>query len=152
MHTYHHRHSPVQRGGSQNLFHLLTTNQKKMKIYDDSPHRRSRQWGALPQAGLSKFPHILGFVVVVVASLAMVFKQASQSSHLPFLPSIPISASRPWRSSFLGLAETFLHFYLFVLGSAANFSLCSASTSPVSHVMFRINQLRFTCFFSPSSI
>ncbi len=42
------------------------------------------------------------FVVVVVASLAMAFKQASHSSHHPFFQSIPIPASRPWHSSFLG--------------------------------------------------
>ncbi|PBK65998.1 hypothetical protein ARMSODRAFT_1022014, partial [Armillaria solidipes] len=42
------------------------------------------------------------FVVIVVASLAMVFKQASRSFRHRFFQSIAIPASRPWRSSFLG--------------------------------------------------
>ncbi|KAK0444741.1 hypothetical protein EV421DRAFT_367797 [Armillaria borealis] len=43
------------------------------------------------------------FVVVVVASVVMVFKQASRRpSYHRFFQSIPIPASRPWRSSVLG--------------------------------------------------
>ncbi|PBK98936.1 hypothetical protein ARMGADRAFT_1073864 [Armillaria gallica] len=44
---------------------------------------------------VSKSLALSAFVVVVVASLVMVFKQTSQSSHLPFFQSIPIPASRP---------------------------------------------------------
>ncbi|PBK59070.1 hypothetical protein ARMSODRAFT_1032803 [Armillaria solidipes] len=59
---------------------------------------------ARAQSNLRMFKSLVlsAFVVVVVASVVMVFKQASRSSYHRFFQSIPIPASRPWRSSVLG--------------------------------------------------
>ncbi|KAK0238425.1 hypothetical protein EDD85DRAFT_1021971 [Armillaria nabsnona] len=59
---------------------------------------------ARAQSNLRTFKSLAlsAFVVVMVASLVMVFKQASRSFYHRFFQSIPVPNSCPWRSSFLG--------------------------------------------------
>ncbi|PBK98921.1 hypothetical protein ARMGADRAFT_1073855 [Armillaria gallica] len=84
---------------------------------------------------MSKSLALSAFVVVVVASLAVVFKRALRSFHHRFFQSIPIPASRPWRSSFLGASaqvSVFTMIIMVLISFAMGFIARSVSFEKVS--------------------
>ncbi len=88
------------------------------------------------------------FVVVGVASLAMVFKQTSQSSPHPFLQSIPIPTSRPWFSSFLrpcAQVSVFTIIIITLIGFAMGFLARSVSFEQISAVLDTLTLYSSTC-------
>ncbi len=84
------------------------------------------------------------FVLVVVASLTMVFKQALRSFHHRFFQSIPIPTSRPWCSSFLGQSaqlSIFTIIAMVLISFAMGFLARSVSFEKVSAVLDTLQPL-----------
>ncbi|SJL03275.1 uncharacterized protein ARMOST_06627 [Armillaria ostoyae] len=111
----------------------------------DQPTRLSLRV-AWAQSNLRMFKSLAlsAFVVVVVASLAMVFKQASQSFRHQFFQSIPISTSRPWRSSVLGSSAQVLVFTMIIIvliSFAMGFLARSVSFEKLSAILDKLYPL-----------
>ncbi|PBK98904.1 hypothetical protein ARMGADRAFT_483137 [Armillaria gallica] len=84
------------------------------------------------------------FVVVVVASFTMFFKQALRSFYRRFFQSIPIPASRPWRHSFFGQSaqvSVFTIITMVLISFVMGFLARSVSFEKVSAVLDTLHPL-----------
>ncbi|PBK98942.1 hypothetical protein ARMGADRAFT_1073867 [Armillaria gallica] len=106
-----------------------------------APHQSTRLSlrVARAQSNLRTFKSLaLSAFLVVVASLVMVFKQASRSFYHRFFQSIPIPTSRSWRSSFLGQStqmSVFIIITMVLISFAMGFLARSVSFEKLSAVL-----------------
>ncbi|KAK0238424.1 hypothetical protein EDD85DRAFT_508121 [Armillaria nabsnona] len=124
-----------------------------------APHRSTRLSlrVARAQSNLRTFKSLAlsAFVVVMVASLVMVFKQASRSFYHRFFQ--PIPNSRPWRSSFLGQSaqlSVFTIITMVLISFAMGFLARSISFEKLSAVLDTLHPLivdLYSCFGTMAS-
>ncbi len=125
------------------------------------PHQSTRLSSrvARAQSNLRMFKSLAlsAFVVVVVASLAMVFKQALRSFHHRFLQFIPIPTSRPWRHSLLrssAQVSVFTIITMVLISFVIGFLAWGVSLEKLSAVLDTLRPLFFdlcSCFGTMAS-
>ncbi|PBK59072.1 hypothetical protein ARMSODRAFT_1027753 [Armillaria solidipes] len=112
------------------------------------PHQPTRLSSRVSraQSNLRMFKSLalFAFVVVVVASAVMVFKQAFRLFHDPCFQSIPIPASRPWFPCFLGSSaqvSIFTMMIIVLISFAMGFLARSVSIEMLSAVLDKLHPL-----------